>query len=81
VTAYRSRHFSLSNPEGPTSAQLPLLLRRLADEIEAEGIDGDDMLDLVFSNDQVTEYGGWWRATLYWSPDDDTSDTSTRHEH
>lgn len=79
MAAYFSRNFSLSNPEGPTSSNLPLLLRRLADEIEAEGIDGDDILDLVFSNDEITEHGGWWRATLYWQPNGDTPDASAGH--
>lgn len=63
-------------PQGPTSTDLPLLLRRLADEIESQGIDTDDILDLVFSNDEITAYGGWWRATVYWSTSDDVPDTN-----
>lgn len=70
MTGFRSRHVSLGNGEGPASNDLPLLLRRLADLIEEEGIKNDDILDLVVSGDQVTEYGNWWRATLYWAPDD-----------
>lgn len=71
VNSYPARHWSISNPEGPTSTDLPLLLRRLADTIEADGIKTDDILDVQISGDEVTEYGSWWRATVYWSPDAD----------
>jgi hypothetical protein len=67
VDSYPSRHWSLSNPEGPSSNNLPLLLRRVADAIEADDINMDSVLDLQVSGDEVTEHGSWWRATLYWS--------------
>lgn len=67
MESYESHHWSLSNPEGPTSNDLPLLLRRVADVIEAQGVSMDDILDLHISGDEVTEHGSWWRATLYWS--------------
>ena len=67
VESYPARHWSLGNPEGPSSGDLPLLLRRVADAIEADGISMDDILDLQISGDEVTEHGSWWRATLYWS--------------
>lgn len=64
-----ARHFSLSNPSGATETDLPLLLRRLADAIEAKGIQPMDMLDLTVSS-EITENGPRWSATVYWSPDD-----------
>jgi len=68
VTDYEGRHFSLCNPEGPSSADLPLLLRRVADAIEQAGIASGEVLDVVISGDQITEHGSWWRASVYWSP-------------
>ena len=62
-----SRNFSLNNPAGPDVENLPLLLRRLADEIERAGIKNDDLLDVTFSNDELTDDGFSWRATVYWS--------------
>lgn len=67
-THFKSRHFSLSNGSGPAGTNLPKLLRRMARHIEQEGIEPDDVLDIVFSNDNVNEHGGIWRATIYWSP-------------
>lgn len=46
MSGYEAHHFSLGNPEGPSSSDLPLLLRRLADLIEEEGITGDELLDV-----------------------------------
>lgn len=66
-----SRHFSLSNAEGPNSNDLPMLLRRLADEIEGQQIKPEDLLDVVFSSDEITEFGAWWTATVYWSVHED----------
>ncbi|MEO7268006.1 MAG: hypothetical protein ABIW49_02240 [Knoellia sp.] len=48
---------------------MPLLLRRLADQIEAEGIKSSEILDLTINGSEITEYGSWWRATVYWSED------------
>jgi hypothetical protein len=75
VHGYPSRHVSLSNPAGPTSTDLPLLLRRLADLIEEFGITSDELLDVTISGDEVTEDGSWWNATVYWSPDGGESTT------
>lgn len=63
-----SRHFSLSNPEGSSGPDLPLLLRRVADAIEEAGILPEDLLDVAISGDQVNEHGSWWQATVYWAP-------------
>ena len=67
MSGYPARHFSFGNPEGPTSSDLPLLLRRLADQIEADGIKSEDVLDVTITGAEVTEHGSWWRATVYWS--------------
>ena len=63
--------FSLCNPHGPAVEDLPLLLRRLADEIESQGIGKDELLDVTFSNDELTDEGWFcWRASVYWSPNE-----------
>ncbi|MBV6726567.1 hypothetical protein [Nocardioides daeguensis] len=77
MDGYPSLHVSLSNPEGPASTDLPLLLHRVADTIEELGLTHDEILDLVISGDEITEYGSWWNATLYWSPRDPDGPTWT----
>lgn len=69
MSGYPARSRSLGNPEGPASNDLPMLLRRLADAIEAEGIKSDDILDVTINGGEVTEYGSWWQSTVYWSED------------
>ncbi len=66
---YSCRHFSLNNPEGPSGPDLPLLLRRLADAIESEGIQPEDLLDVTLGSDEVNEHGARWRASVYWDPE------------
>lgn len=68
IDEHPCRHFSLSNPEGPSGPDLPLLLRRLADTIESQGIRPEDLLDVTLGSDEVNEHGTWWRATVYWEP-------------
>lgn len=68
--AHPCLYFALGNPEGPASADLPLLLRRLADHIESAGIRSEDIIDVTISGDEVTEHGSSWRAAVYWSPQD-----------
>lgn len=67
VDRWSCRHFSLSNPSGPDEENLPLLLRRLADQIEEQQIVSTDILDLTVSS-EITANGPWWSATVYWSP-------------
>ena len=69
MNGYPGRHVALSNPEGPTSSDLPLLLRRVADLIEEYAITDAELLDVTISGDEVTEFGSWWRASIYWSQD------------
>jgi hypothetical protein len=60
-------HFSLACPKGKSQDDLPLLLRRLADEIERRKIKPMELMDLTIE-DEITADGKWWSATLYWSP-------------
>ena len=72
MTHYGSRHFSLSNALDDRPADLPYLLRRMADAMEAEGIVGTDILDVTVSNEihEDIEDGYWWSMSIYWSPDE-----------
>lgn len=45
---YSIRHFSQSNPEGPGKGDVPALLRRVADSIEALG--EVEVYDITFSS-------------------------------
>ena len=67
MPGHPARHFSICNPEGPTSNDLPRLLRRLADQIETDGIKNSDILDVTVTGAEITEHGSWWQATVYWS--------------
>ena len=62
------RHVSLANPRGREETNLPLLLRRVAELIEDEGIDPLDILDVTVSS-EITENGPWWSVTVYWESD------------
>lgn len=62
------RHFSLGNADGPDKSNLPLLLRRVADEMESRDILPIDLLDITLSSEMTAE-GPWWSVTVYWSPD------------
>ena len=77
-----SRHVSLSNPLDDGAADLPRLLRRVADLIEAEGITAMEILDVVV-HQEMTADGPWWSVTVHWSPDDpqdmDRSQVETAH--
>jgi hypothetical protein len=52
-------------------ADLPHLLRRMADAIEAEGILCADILDVTVRNEihEDVKVGYWWNMSIYWSPD------------
>ncbi|MFD0147808.1 hypothetical protein ACWGQ4_18855 [Streptomyces sp. NPDC055721] len=57
------RHFSQANPSGPGCDNVPALLRRLADTIEALG--PVEIQDLVF-HEEMTEHGSWRSGTVYY---------------
>jgi hypothetical protein len=44
----------------------------MADQIEAEGIVGTDILDVTVENGvhPDVEDGYWWSMSIYWSPDE-----------
>lgn len=67
LSQFHSLHFSLANPRNDRPSDRPHLLRRIADDIDARGIDPMEILDLTVSQ-QITEDGPWWSVTLYWSP-------------
>ena len=79
IDEYTCRHLRLSNPEGPSGPDFPLLLRRLADAIQSEGISSEALLDASLGSDEINEYGTCWRATVYWAPD--ASPTSYAGDH
>ena len=62
------RHWTLSNAVDTDVTDLPLLLRRVADQIEADGITAMELLDVTISQTIGAE-GPTWAATVYWSPD------------
>ncbi len=66
---FECQHFSLANAHDDRPSDLPRLLRRIADEIEAREIAPMEILDLTISQ-ETTEDGPWWSVTVYWSPND-----------
>jgi hypothetical protein len=64
------RTFGLSNAVDDGKTDLPKLLRRLADEIERQGIASGDVLDVTLSY-EITGEGLEWAAHVYWSPSED----------
>lgn len=60
--SWPARTFSLANAEEDRPGDLPHLLRRLADRIEALGVDSMNILDLTVSS-EITGEGPWWSAT------------------
>lgn len=69
MTEWTCNHFSLANPrESPSATDLPVLLRRFADEIDARRIQPMEILDLTIRS-EITAEGPYWSATLYWSPE------------
>lgn len=63
------RHFAQANPAGPGCDDVPALLRRLADSIEALG--PAEVQDVVIES-EITEHGPWWSGTVYFHlPGDD----------
>lgn len=58
------RSISQGNPRGAGQDDLPALLRRFADTVEALGT--IEVEDLVM-HDEITEDGSWLSFTLYYS--------------
>jgi len=60
--SWTAEYFSLSNPRGHEQGDVPLLLRRVADAIEAFG--DAEVQDLVMQT-EVNEFGDWPSITIY----------------
>jgi hypothetical protein len=60
------KHFAQANPAGPDRGNVPALLRRVADSIEALG--SVDIQDLVLHS-EITPDGDWYSVTVYYSDD------------
>lgn len=67
---YQINHFSQSNPRGPEQDDVPALLRRVAESIEALG---DVQIYDVILHNEITDDGlDWPSMTVYYDyPDDD----------
>ena len=59
-------HFSQANPEGPGQGDVPALLRRVAESIEALG--DVDVQDAIMDT-EVTAEGSWVSMTVYYKRD------------
>jgi hypothetical protein len=66
-----AEHFSLANPSGQGQGDVPLLLRRAAEAIEAFG--AAKIQDLVL-HIEVNEFGNWPSITIYFHRDQPTSE-------
>jgi hypothetical protein len=74
-------HFTQSNPAGPGQADVPRLLRRVADSIEK--LDGAEVQDITFST-EVTAEGDWPSLTVYFhapEPEHDKAEPAKRSKH
>mgnify|MGYP001460995583 CR=1 FL=1 len=62
------RTWALGNPEGKHASNLPMLLRRVADQMEYDGIEPMDILALTVEQ-EMTADGPWWSVQVFWQPD------------
>lgn len=67
MSDYTINHFSLSLPAGENQANIPDLLRHLADAIEEEG--RVDVQDITFRREYDQEGGDWPSFTVYFTKD------------
>jgi hypothetical protein len=61
-TSWTVEHFSQANPEGAGQDDVPALLRRVAESLEALGV--IEVQDLVMHT-EVTADGDWHSLTVY----------------
>jgi hypothetical protein len=59
---WTAEHFSQANPAGPGQDDIPSLLRRVAESVEAIG--PVEVQDLILHT-EVTENGLWYSVTVY----------------
>lgn len=57
-----AEHFSQANPAGPGQDNIPSLLRRVAESVEAIG--SVEVQDLILHT-EVTDRGPWYSLTVY----------------
>ena len=62
---WTTHHFSHTNPKGPDQADVPALLRRVADTIELLG--AVEIHDITFGT-KMTADGPWHHLTVYFDP-------------
>lgn len=65
---WSARHFSLANPRGPGQADVPALLRRVADSIERLG--RIDVQDITFHPEMDDGGVAWPTVTVYYQNGD-----------
>ena len=66
MSQHRCHHFALADIEGSGhEADLPMLLRHMADEIERAGIESNEVLDLTVRG-EMTAGGQRWSMTVYY---------------
>ncbi|MEV4480871.1 hypothetical protein [Micromonospora coxensis] len=63
-------HYSIGLPLGEGQDDVPALLRHVAKSIEDLAEHGAvDVAGLMYSNDEVNEYGQWPRVTVFYTLD------------
>ncbi|MFC4146059.1 hypothetical protein ACFO0M_07315 [Micromonospora mangrovi] len=63
-------HYSIGLPLGDGQDDVPALLRHVAKSIEDLAEYGTaDVVGLMYSNDEVNEYGEWPRMTVFYTLD------------
>ncbi len=67
---WTARHFSQANPRGPGESDVPALLRRVADTLEAYG--DVRVQDLVLHSEVTMEGTDWPSITVYFHRPTDT---------
>lgn len=67
------RTWALANPRKKNPTDLPMLLRRVADQMEQDGIRPMEIRALTVDS-EMTADGPWWSVQVFWSPADRNDD-------
>jgi hypothetical protein len=79
VGPWTVEHFSQSNPAGPGQSDIPALLRRVAETLEALGeISVHDVI--VHGHHEITEYGPWPSVTVYFQRESEHTRCTERRD-
>ncbi len=73
---WTAEHFSQANPAGPGQHDLPALLRRVAESVEAIG--PVEVQDLILHT-EVTDNGPWHSLTVYFHRQSATREKNRKH--